>query len=271
MNNTIRLEHQAISLEAFNVKASLTVLTHTFPNFVRNINTFLSGLVNTDPIPYQLVEGKKLVKALKTINYTELRGLELVGPKGLKGTYLDYINALDPSVAFCERLSKDYLQPFSAWLGVLLTNPLQLAGTRGQNAPASPKVDVASLQAAVEGQLEKGSSQTRYTYGRLVQRNSDWDEIIRRTNDVSSRFTATDRRKTLDSVMAIVEQLEQLIDRMKTYPEEYKPSGVTAKLLADHCYALGQAVEFYSLVGFWVQVLSTSVDDTVTELEKRYG
>lgn len=266
MHNTLRLQSQAIALEAFSVKASLTAVTRLIPNFVKNINTFLSSALSSEAQHIDLVEGRPMLSQLKSTQYADLRGIQVAGPKGVKGTYLDYLKALEPSVAAAERLLPETLAPFGAWLAIQLANPAQLSSQRGQFAPSSKANKLEDIKGQVAAETNAGANQAEYLYGRVVKRNADWDEVLKGTNALVTRYLNTDRRKVLSHVQDIVQNLNTLIERIQANPDEYAMSGISAKTLAEHCYQIGLAVEYYSVTGYLVQAWSTGVQDTVDSL-----
>ena len=272
MLNTIRLQSEAISLEAFNVKASMALVRKMIPNFIQNVTNFLENLTLNEKLAVALVQDSKLQKLLKDVKYVDVRKMEVYAPQGLKVSYLEYLRALEDSVVMAERLMPNVLVPFSNWLAMKLATPEALGSQRDNNmADQTKDSGLATAKASLERAVNKANTQQKFLYGKLVQRNSDWSDVVKSTNDLLSRYMATNPKQVREKVEEITTNLNTLIARMEEDPETYKLSGITAAGLAKQCYVMGREVEYYSVVGYLMQELSNTVQHTVQQLEETFS
>jgi hypothetical protein len=192
----------------------------------------------------------------------------VIGPKGLKATYTDYIGVVDDAVTHSEVLLDKVLTPFANWVTLLLATPENLKSI--QNFPVTPadsRKKLENIRIGLEKCIDPRSNQQNHLYSKLVTRNKDWIEIIERTNDLSSRFMSTGRKQIVQKVSDITEALDKLLNRIEEDPDTYELSGVTVSSLAEQCYTVGKEIEHYSATGYLVQELNVAVQDTVKKLE----
>ena len=272
MDKTIYLQHQALGLEAFNLKASVKAMRELLPNFVGSITQFYSTFSQSDKdLAIGTVPPQNFKRSLKNVNYVAVKDVTFTGPMGLQTTYVQYINEIENSVALSEKLVSDVLQPFSNWVAVMLSTPENLKSV--SNLPIDTKALDKERDALVEHLVkvvDPKSPQTSFRYGSLVSRNADWDIIVNKTNDLASRLMLTDRKKIMRMVDDLTEMLSRLVERIEEDPETYQLSGNTTSVLATLCYSAGKSLEQYSNSSVMVQELVTTVTRTVDELNKTF-
>lgn len=265
----IDLHAQVLGLEAFNLKPSVKAIKELLPNFVNSVTSFYNSFVSQEQnLVLKNIDNSIIKKNIKDVNYASVRKMMVMGPKGLKTTYLNYIEEVEYALIHTENLMDKVLNPFANWILLLLATPENLKSV--QNYPITPVTSRKKLEDIRKGLLnviDSNSNQQKFLYGKLVTRNKDWLEIIERTNTISSRFLATNRSSVKQKVSDISEALEKLIIRMEEDPETYKLSGVTVSSIAEQCYTVGKEIEHYAATGFIVQELITSVQDTIKQLE----
>jgi DNA polymerase/3'-5' exonuclease PolX len=273
MENTISLQAKAMSLEAFNVKASIKAMKELLPNFVKSITDFYSTLVVAEnQLTLDLIKADSLEKTLKEVDYAAVRKMLVVGPKGLKGTYLDYLGAVEKAVDHAESLREKVLSPFMSWVTLLLSTPENLMSVRKPPLVSNDRIKlIDTIKEDLTKNIDPNSHQQRHLYGKLVQRNKDWSAVVDKTNELIDRYSRTDRKQIKQMVDDTVEALNRLILRVEEDPETYEMSGTTVATLAEQSYLLGKELEHYATTGYLLQELHTTVTDTVEELKKVFG
>jgi hypothetical protein len=267
----ISLEHQAsvLSMEAFNLRASLTALTKVFPQYARGIgDTILSYLANDQPqIP--LVQVPKKTGLGKGVDYSSHRKTAIIGPAGLKTNYLEYLHAVEASVSLAKEVYASQLVPFNQWVGSLLGSPEELTSIAvKQDVLKYDDSDIEKCKRLLEKCINRASSQTKHEYGKLVKQNAEWDAILEKTNHLVVGYQTVNRTAVLDEVDVLNEQLLKLAQRIQDEPEVYKASGVTISELAKRCLVVARFVEFYSITGYLMTELSNSVQASVDALKR---
>lgn len=272
VDNVTTLQADALGLEAFNIKASVKAMKELLPNFVNSVTEFYNTILVTKNEPaIGLVKAGKLEKVLKDVDYAAVRKMQVYGPKGIKGTYIDYLDAVEGAVKHAEDLKDKVLGPFMNWVTLLLATPENLQSVRQHPLVGKDKLtELDKIRDTLTKQVDPLSNQQKHLYSKLVTRNKDWSVIIDRTNELSNRFSSTDRKAILQMVEDTTDALNRLIVRIEEDPETYKMSGTTIATLASQSFALGKELEHYSATGYLVQELVSVVTDTVSQLEKTF-
>lgn len=267
----ISLEQQAsvLSMEAFNLRASLTALTKVFPQYARGIgDTITSYLANDQPL-IPLVQVSKKTGLAQGVDYMSHRKTPIYGPAGLKSSYLDYLHAVEASVSLAKEVYVSQLVPFNQWIGNLLGDPESLSSISvKQDVLKYDEADIEKCKKLLEKCINRASSQTKHEYGKLVRQNAEWDEILAKTNLLVVAYQTVNRTAMLNEVDALNEQLLKLASRIQEEPETYKASGVTISELAKRCLVVARYVEFYSITGYLMTELSSTVQESVDALKR---
>lgn len=267
----VSIEQQAsvLSMEAFNFQASLTALTQVFPNYVAKVKAALNSYANNDVGGIAIVECTSTLKAIKNINYAAHRKTFIYGPAGLQVSYLDYLAAIEGSVAITEDFHQLQVRSFLNWLTALLGTPEELSSIHGIKCPIKyGDKDLDAQRTALAKCVNKASHQTMFEYGKLVRQNGDWENIVEKTNNLSTRYLKTNRKEILVDIEYITEALETLVTRVKEDPAMYKISGVTLAELSKQCLIVARTVEFYSITGFLVAEMAGSVAETMKGVQR---
>lgn len=266
----ISLEQQAsvLSMEAFNLRASLSALTKVFPQYARGISDTISSYLANDQMTIPLVRAQFKAKNGLKIDYAAHRKTVIYGPQGLKVTYLEYLKAVEASVDIAKHVYDQQLLPFNNWVGGLLGNPEELSSINVKDVLKFDEDDLDKAKSQLEKCVNRANSQTNHEYGKLVKQNADWDVILNQTNSLVVAYQLTNRTKLLNEVEVLNEQLLRLAERIKEDPDTYKASGVTIAELAKRCLLIARCVEFYSITGYLLTELSNSVQQSFEAIER---
>ena len=269
MNISLEQQASVLSMEAFNLHASLTALTKVFPQYARGIgDTIASYLANDQPL-IPLVQVPKPTGLGKGVDYSSHRKTPITGPAGLKTNYLEYLHAVEASVSLAKEVYAAQLVPFNQWIGSLLGSPEELSSISvKQDVLKYDDSDIEKCKHLLEKCINRASSQTKHEYGKLVKQNAEWDAILEKTNHLVVGYQTVNRTAVLNEVDVLNEQLLRLAQRIQEEPEVYKASGVTISELAKRCLVVARCVEFYSITGYLMTELSTSVQASVDALKR---
>ncbi|MNQ14375.1 hypothetical protein D3C85_273240 [compost metagenome] len=267
----ISLEQQAsvLSMEAFNLRASLTALTRVFPQYARGIGDTITSYLANDQMLIPLVKVDKKANIAKSVDYSAHRKTAIYGPAGLTTTYLNYLGAVEASVTLAKEVYHGQLVPFNAWLGNLLGDPEALSSIAvKQDVLKFDDSDIEKCKKGLEKCVNRASSQTKHEYGKLVKQNAEWDEILSKTNQMVVSYQTVNRTEVLNQVDTLNEQLLKLAQRIQEDPDTYKASGITIAELAKRCLVVARSVEFYSITGYLMTELSSTVQASVDALKR---
>lgn len=269
MNISLEQQASVLSMEAFNLRASLTALTKVFPQYARGIgDTIVSYLANDQPI-IPLVQVTKKSGIGAGVDYSAHRKTLIQGPIGLKTNYLEYIKAVEASVTLAKEIYAGQLVPFNHWVSGLLGDPESLSSISvKQGVLKFDESDIERCKAQLEKCVNRASSQSKYEYGKLVKQNAEWDQILSQTNQLVVGYQTVNRTAVLNEVDTLNEQLLQLATRIQEDPETYKASGLTISELAKRCLVVARCVEFYSITGYLMTELASSVQSSVDALKR---
>lgn len=269
MNISLEQQASVLSMEAFNLRASLTALTKVFPQYARGIgDTIVSYLANDQPL-IPLVQVPKKGGLGRSVDYSSHRKTAITGPAGLKTNYLEYLRAVEASVSLAKEVYAEQLVPFNQWIGGLLGDPERLTSIAVKHDVLKyDDSDIEKCKHLLEKCVNRASSQTKHEYGKLVKQNAEWDAILEKTNQLVVGYQTVNRTAVLNEVDVLNEQLLRLAERIQEDPEAYKASGVTISELAKRCLVVARSVEFYSITGYLMTELSTSVQASVDALKR---
>ncbi|MNV63814.1 hypothetical protein D3C71_1564270 [compost metagenome] len=128
--------------------------------------------------------------------------------------------------------------------------------------------DIEKCKKGLEKCVNRASSQTKHEYGKLVKQNAEWDEILSKTNQMVVSYQTVNRTEVLNQVDTLNEQLLKLAQRIQEDPDTYKASGITIAELAKRCLVVARSVEFYSITGYLMTELSSTVQASVDALKR---
>jgi len=268
MNISLEQQASVLSMEAFNLRASLSALTKVFPAYARGIGDTISSYLANDTPLIPLVQVPKKTGIAKAVDFSSHRKTLIYGPAGLKVSYLEYLHAVELSVSLAKDIYGSQLVPFNQWIGSLLGSPEQLSSISVKDALRFDESDLDKCRKELEKCVNRASSQTKFEYAKLVKQNAEWDQILDKTNLLVVAYQTTNRTAILNEVDALNDQLITLAGRIQEDPDVYKASGVTISELAKRCLVVARCVEFYSITGYLLAELASTVQSSMDALKR---
>lgn len=268
MENILRIQSMRLELESNRLTASTESIKSIVPSFLNGVKNFFNSLEFTKADMIQGVNPGGLYKKLEKSNYVELSNIELIGPRGLTISFLDYLSILDEAVGVCSTLKSDFLIPFDRWLGVKINDPESLNSASSVGVKDDPEKIFTPNKDKLKKAIDNHQVSNRYKYSKALQRNSDWVKIIEQTNDISRKYIQTDPESILKMVKKIAVNLDTLANQLDKNDLEYNIAGETVSNLGKYVYKLGLFVEYYSMVGLLVKTMAVAMDENVDKLNK---
>lgn len=269
MELQISLEQQAavLSMEAFNIKASLKAVTRVFPAFARNIQDKLAKFAETDSPVIPTIKPIGLVR-LKQVNFAAHRKTTVYGPAGLKVTYCEYLHALDGSVDVITAIQDKQIGELNRFANSLLAEPGRFNSARGEK-PILPfnQATIDDCQKKLSKCMDRASPQTTHEYGKLFRNNAEVHIATEQVNGMIDRYLRVNRQELLMAVADCVEVLDRLADRLEN-DESFKPAGPTLAALTQGILETAKLVEFFSITGFLLAEAASALVETSKGVER---
>lgn len=230
----------------------------------------LNRWFNDGQIQVELSKGpqyKTMAPLLKRYGYSDLRHAKVMIPVGLSVTYLEYLDALSPSVAICETLSKRMLEPANRYLGQVLSDPEKLNQLRGVHheariKPANVDQQLTQLEACFNAQ----STQISAPLGDVFKRNQDIKTVFDQAAALNERMLRSDLNAVQTQTETLIHLYDRLIDRIQE--EELDIEARAMERLSQMTYTLAQEVEFYGMICYQLTALTQALNETAFKLKE---
>lgn len=269
MDFQISLEQQAslLSMEAFNVKASMQAVTRVFPAFARNIQDRMKTFLASETPMIPAVKTLSLAK-IKNINFAAQRKTQVYGPVGIKVTYTEYLHALDQSVDVVTSIQEKQIGALNQFANGLLAEPSRFNSARGDK-PNLPFGDdtISECRKKLEKCVDRASTQSIHEYGKLYRNNTEVHIVTEQVNDMIDRYLRVNREELIQSVTDCVEVLDRMADRLE-HDESFKPNGATLAALTQGILTTAKLVEFFSVTGHLLAEVAGCVQETNKGIER---
>jgi hypothetical protein len=262
---------QVISVEAFAGMEPSKILSRfpvLFSGIMESCAAALHGLGDT-----VLPAGpdKAFQSFLKANPYNKLMERRAYVPEGFKGTYLEYLTKIEKDIDTAVKVPKEVVAPFHRYVAELLSRPEKLSSVNPNQAPSiSLMKEIYVEGAAVEHQARSHNPQVaggEALYKDVIARNTDWKEIISRTESCVTKISDSGPAKLMEEVGEVGDLLNKLIEQIKNDPEAFHTSGVTLDSLSQTVLNVARAVEYYAAVVYLFGRFQVCVNGTRLELE----
>ncbi len=269
MLQSLKVQSNLISLESSTPENIYAAVTSFFPRLIEGVKSFANGIFTDNAAHvFQLTDVKAIERKILGANYVQMSPVTLPVPAGMCINYPDYIAVVADSVDIVERINNEVLVPFVTWLGVLLTNPEELRTLRATtNINGLQWHDIDGIQKRYAKAFDK-QAKSEKPYGELYRRNVDYVQAVKDTNGIAERMARIDRTAMIKQMETAVQYLERIIENTKSNPEQFKVSGPVLDSLSKLTYHVAKEIEFYSIVAFSAQALTTAVEDGNDKLKR---
>lgn len=267
---------EVVSLAA-RVGTTGSLLSDKLPGFVASVQSFFQNLIKSSP-EFQTIDVHQLSMKLSknNIQYTDMAKLSLFVPSGLNVSYLEWLSVLERCAEDTLTLEKRVLDPFLNWVGLLTSDDSRLLNRRVRDGMGEIEfANLDELKKSLDKCFDRRVKDER-SYGSLLSRNKDWDDVVDRTNLLNER-TARIRPAVIH------EKTEQLADYLETMAKHLSDPDVVEKFnteyaktfnrdivstLADLTYKVAQEVEFFSVYVYYLEATTQAVADSVEKIRK---
>lgn len=211
------------------------------------------------------IDGRNFLPLIKKADYTPMAGLRVPFPKEFSADYATIIDIMLDVNAAPESLYRDFLQPFSQWVGITLNDPTKMESI---NQYVNIDLNRSKVARSHLDKVIKGGSQPEVRYSRAVRRNSDWEKIIDGINQIAAQNSNVSIDDVRVKVKEIDDLLQVLIGKMNEPSFEFRPSGAFVDKLVNLTYAMAAEIEFYAEFQYLFGSLVENVRNDVVLITK---
>lgn len=251
---------------ADNANVSMEGISDALPNFFSDVKNFIGDVFDFSKNPISsLLDGHGFLGKVKQTNYTDLMNLTIHVPMGYHGRLVEYIDALKKAQHISELLIREVLNPFNVWIGLNLADPSRLIGfTNGHNIVGLKFHDIESVRKIVAKHIDSGSPVSEVSFGSVFSRNQDWIDAVRDLNELVGKAATIKNGDITNIVATISKNLDELLEKIKSDPINFKTSPSTIKAISTVCYTMAKECEFYA----FYRHLLTNLQLSMLETEK---
>lgn len=261
-----------VNQEAFSMAGITNSLRNLIPDVSRYFGSLTHGFfgqIAQEPAVQLASNERDFIKLLEGRVYLNLAPMAAHVPEGMIGTYVDYLNELHKAMQHSKDVAQRALSEYSLFLAKIITNrDMRMDGD-------SKKAEYKKMELLREDLLEKsaacfkpGSSVAVSTYGKVVERNADWETVFSLIHAIDNLANGIDRQALHKAAENCARQLDIVVKAVEAGKfEEASPEVLVT--LADGAYQCGAELEFFALMYFRAATINTAVSDTmksVTEI-----
>lgn len=261
------LQHQrdVVALEAFVVPDLSGLVNKVYPTILSGISGF-RDMFTTNPAVGLTSNQRDFLRVIEKERYTNLMPLAAFVPEGLKVSYLEYAMALFPSVEHTKAVV-EVINDYAVFLASLVSNKNAMLETASKRKQFYALAESREALTKAVSKCFDGTNRTETKIEKVIDRNSDWPELLKHCDEMSKTMNKIDRshlNKKIEECTVLLERLGKLIknDGFK----EATPEVVTD--LSDGAYQVASELEFYAVTYYRVEAFCKSIDRTLTHVQK---
>lgn len=266
--------YNVISTEALSVHKPLAGTVTKLSGFIREVadgfkNTDILGALDTilHRDRTQSTVQQKAAQFVQRNSYADLMSLSLPCIGGLNTTWLKFLTDLEGGVKFATNFYDGTLGQSTKFLAEIITSPDKMDSiARRYNIQA---IDFDQLTKTIAGNVSGKSSKGDLPYGKLVERNTDFQSVIALTNRFSEELYSSNQDLVTERIAHIRKQLQQISEDIVDSNTSYRMNGKNIDQLAKISYNLAQAVEYYGVVLSLFTEHKRTFDQACTKLAKQ--
>lgn len=270
MSKQLRIYRDQLAMEAISAPDVTAYFKGIFPAVVDTFQSFIHNIRPSDQALSLAPSHRDFLKALPRHSYTDLTALIAYQPEGLAVPYLEYAEALLQAAEHAGTIMET-LNPYSVYLAQLITNPdLKLSTNSRDKEFKFLEQERDKLNNQLGACFKKGSTKAETTYGAVIQRNKDWDDIFMRLEAISRNVNGVDRKVLLKKIEECSSHLDVIIKKIGQGDME-GVANQTVMNLSNGAYQIACELEFFSVVYFKSEVLLAAVHKTLDHFKKCTG
>lgn len=206
-------------------------------------------------------------------SYITIGDVTVYVPVGLNVTYVTYVSVLEELMTFLQHIDSDLIKPIQKELGAVTNNPDILASKSGFKFNTSKasilKLDIEEMTKKLSDCFDANSKDSTMPYKKAFARNSELEEVHKRTSNLLDQMKVSEPDKVHESVNSLFGTVESLVEVLKdNYGEDEMKKMDGTMVLSEVMYQAAKWVEFYGVVNNQLLMLSSAINDTEEKLLK---
>lgn len=268
MNKSLLYRQIALECDTPGVPA-MEVFAKYGPELLEKFNQSLSGAVDRlkeNFVMPSFTTNSKSIAVIRKHGITILSKINYPVPTGFKGNYLGYLDYLNKSFDTTER-HLAVLDTVITELSAVVTSPDKPVATLVEQMryfiDLQQQLEVSGRQAA--DFINPDSSISELPLDKLIQRSSEWDDVIQGADHLAKRVAKQNRK----SVVNKVNEIDRLAGRLVMLAKTDKFTGANKdwiRTISEGIFAIARLIEYYSITVYRSLVMVTAVTDDCVKL-----
>lgn len=262
----LEIHRDIVALEAFSVNNVTGLLKDIFPATKDAFVDFIGSFRRDVAVIALAPSHKKFEQEMSKHTYMDIKELLAFTPEGLNTDFREYADYL---LAAAKHSSKvlELVSEFNVYLAKLISNnDIRLSTDDKAARLQGVEDDRKLLLQDIGGCFDKGSTRTETNIGKVVKRNSDWQDIFNICEDMTKLITSVDRNKLNHAVDDCVEMIESLERKIKNSDMEGVSSNAVNNLSMG-TYQVACELEFYATNFYRIEAFIGSINRTMSHFE----
>lgn len=273
--STLQIIGKQLSMESMSQES----FVGGFSDFVANIYRAFKGTSNsvgmkaflrqpvTEPASK---ENKKFLELVNSVPFAQMRPIRAYVPEGMACTYLEILDPLLESSEYLKGLYAQVIYPYSLYLARFLSDK------DTSLSPESKRFDYSKLEQIRDARIEKftklyksDSYKTDTTVGAVIDRNSDWNEVLLKQKAVATNLQAADTAALKKEIEQCAIYLSLIAENLKKSNQQTRPEA--AERLALGAYQVAKEVEYFSNTYYRALGVNAAISKTVDGIVDIFG
>lgn len=265
----VELHSEGFAMEGINIAAFQGMFKSLVESVKATVN-HMSSFLNFEKVGRLTIEPKKFSSTMRNIPYTAVGEMSAVVPEGLKGTFLEAIEAVEKCVDHIPSGIR-MLDEYEAFLAQFISDKkFNNASYDDKKVHLNAEKTRMGLYAGVGKVFTTGSYKTKQKVKDVVKRNGDWEIIMTKTNEMVSKLEGIDReaiQRKINQCSAYLEIISGDFQKEK----DRKVSSEAAQRLGNMAHSVAKEMEFFSLTYFRTLSLQGAVQNTSEAIHRAVG
>lgn len=261
------LEHErnwvALEADGLHLPDISALLQRVLPEARAAFSNLVARFAPSDePVPSLNRQQRDFVEVTKKFKYLDLAPIVAYVPEGLDVSFTHYANILSPIVTHVGGVEK-LLNTYTTYLALLVTNrdhrhSMEDSGWMFK----SLEEQRATFNNDLNSCFKNGSHATETTYGKVIERNSDWPQLFVTVQQLSDKLNGVNRKSLQKSIADCTHLLDKVTDMVKR-GDLVDGSPAMVKEIADGAFQVASELEMFAVTMYRLLALTTAINDTM--------
>lgn len=189
-------------------------------------------------------------------------------PEGLKVTFLEYLEVLQPAQERANNIIKNVIDPFSKFVSKMVSDEVfrNQAGHQIREL-SNLEPEYVKVVKDFEKCFAKNDYKSSAGFIEVVKRNNDWKRVFSETVALKKVYDDFPQEELTKKLNRLYEMLDELVEQVKLDQYDSVEKEVT-ELLSKGMYNVAKEVELAALTTFRTKTFITVIDINIGNLEE---